>query len=391
MLTLSATTQSLQLVSSSSSALSVVASWGDLTSGGIDLGSNQVAISSATTTEIVAAPGASTDRQVKGITIRNTGAASNTVTVLKDVSGTDYTVTPAVALAPGEALHYHCAQGWRVLDVAGRIKVTASELQGSAGRATSFLKVGAAMEAAGVLHSHHAASGFPGAWTPGTPGLTGATLSNADGGCLPFTNAATGGIFLTGFTGSMSVAGGIWLVDLLWYGSGLVLTTTTAQTVNSVALPARDLNGSTNGEGVAFGLLVTTATTNAGAVTNTTASYTDSDGNAGATATIASFPATAVAGTVVPFQLAAGDKGVRSIQSVTLGTSYAPSGSPVVLIVAFRRIAYIPVPVANTGQSAMFDGNPGVRLFDGSCLHLWQLPTATTATTVQGVVTMAER
>lgn len=387
MLTLSATTQSLQLVSSSSSALSVVASWGDLTSGGIDLGSNQVAISSATTTEIVAAPGASTDRQVKGITIRNTGAASNTVTVLKDVSGTDYTVTPAVALSPGEALHYHCAQGWRVLDVSGRIKVTASELQGSAGRAMSFLKVGAAMEAAGVLHSHHAASGFPGAWTLGTPGVNGANLSNADGGCIPFTNASSGGVYLTGMTATMTVAGGVWLVDVLWYNTGLTVTTTTAQTFTTPTWPARDVNGSTNGEGVGFGILATATLGNA-AITNTTASYTDSDGNAGATATIASVAASLTAGSVVPFQLAAGDKGVGSIQSVTLGTSYV-SGS--LSIVAFRRIAYIPVPLANTGQQAMFDGNPGVRLFDGSCLHLWQLPTATTATTVQGVLTTAER
>jgi hypothetical protein len=90
----------------------------------------------------------------------------------------------------------------------------------------------------------------------------------------------------------------------------------------------------------------------------------------------------------VPFQLAAGDKGVRSIQSVTLGTNYV---SGTMSIIAFRRIAFVPVPVINTGQAAMFASNPGVRLYDGSCLHLWQLPTATTATTVMGVATFAER
>jgi len=391
MLILAATNEAVELVSSSTSALHVVASWVDITTSAFTPDTTETTISSATDTTIVAAPGSSTQRQVKEITIRNAGAAANTVTVQKDVAGTEYEITPDVTLAAGEALCYGDQAGWYVLDAYGRRKQTASEVAGVAGHAVSILKVGAAMEAAGVLHSHHAASGFPGAWAPGTPGLAGATMDNTLGGCLPFTNASSGGVYLTGFTGTMNVAGGIWLVDLLWYGSGLVLTTTTAQTVNSATFPARDLNGSTNGEGVQFGLLVTTATTNAGAVTNTTASYTDSDGNAGATATIASFPATAVAGTVVPFQLAAGDKGVRSIQSVTLGTSYQPSGSPVVLIVAFRRIAYVPVPLANTGQASMFASNPGVRLYDGSCLHVWQLPTATTATTVQGVVTMAER
>lgn len=391
MLLLTDTTHSVELVTSSTSALHVVASWVDITTSAFTPGSTNTNVSSATDTTIIAAPASSTQRQVKEVTIRNAGAAANVVTVQKDVSGTEYELTPDVTLAAGEALCYTDGQGWFTLDAYGRRKTTASEVAGAAGRSVSILKVGAAMEAIGVLHSHHAASGFPGAWAPGTPGLTGAVLDNSFGGCLPFANAGSGGIYLTGFSGSMSVAGGVWLVDLLWYASGLSVTTTTAQTVNSITFPARDLNGSTNGEGVEFGLLVTTATTNAGAVTNTTASYTDSDGNSGATATIASFPATAVAGTVVPFQLAAGDKGVRSIQSVTLGTSYAPSGTPVVLIVAFRRIAFIPVPVANTGQSAQFAGNPGVRLYDGSCLHIWQLPTATTATTVQGVVTFAER
>jgi hypothetical protein len=185
----------------------------------------------------------------------------------------------------------------------------------------------------------------------------------------------------------MSVAGGVWLVDLLWYNTALSVTTTGAQAFTTPTWPARDVNGSTNGEGVEFGILAT-ATMGNPAVTNTTASYTDSDGNAGATATIASVAASLTAGSVVPFQLAAGDKGVRSIQSVTLGTNYV---SGTMSIIAFRRIAFVPVPVINTGQAAMFASNPGVRLYDGSCLHVWQLPTATTATTVHGVVTMAER
>jgi hypothetical protein len=388
MIILAATTESLELVTSSTSAVHVVASWVDITTSAFTPDSTETAISSATDTTIVAAPGSSTQRQVKSLSIRNSGAAANTVIVHKDVSGTEYEITPDVTLAAGEALCYGDQAGWYVLDAYGRRKQTASEVAGSAGRAVSILKVGAAMEAAGVLHSHHAATGFPGAWTLGSPGVNGATMDNTLGGCLPFANAGSGGIYLTGFTATMNVTGGVWLVDLLWYNTGLTVTTTTAQAITTPTFPARDVNGSTNGEGVEFGILVTTATTNAGAVTNTTASYTDSDGNAGATATISSFPATAVAGTIVPFQLAAGDKGVRAIASVTLGTSY---GGGAISVVAFRRIAFVPVPVINTGQAAMFASNPGVRLYDGSCLHVWQLPTATTATTVQGVVTMAER
>jgi hypothetical protein len=46
---------------------------------------------------------------------------------------------------------------------------------------------------------------------------------------------------------------------------------------------------------------------------------------------MASFPATAVAGTLVPFQLATGDRGVQSVQSVTLGTSYVAGAISLVL------------------------------------------------------------
>ncbi len=388
MLILAATNEAVELVSSSTSALHVVASWVDITSSAFTPDATETTISSATDTTIVAAPASSTQRQVKEITIRNAGAAANVVTVQKDVAGTEYEITPDVTLAAGEALCYGDQAGWYVLDAYGRRKATASEVAGVAGRASSFLKVGTATEAAGVLFSHRASTGFPGAWTLGTPGVNGENMDNTFGGCLPFTNAGSGGIYLTGLTATMSVTGGVWLVDLLWYNTGLTVTTTTAQTFTTPTFPARDVNGSTNGEGVEFGIMVTTATTNAGAITNTTASYTDSDGNTGATATISSFPATAVAGTVVPFQLAAGDKGVRAIASVTLGTTY---GGGAISIIAFRRIAFVPIPVINTGQAAMFASNPGVRLYDGSCLHLWQLPTATTATTVQGVATFAER
>lgn len=389
MLLLTNTTHIIELTTSSSAAVDVVASFVDITTSSLTPGSSQASVSSATTTTIVAAPSASTQRQVKEITVRNSGAAVNTVEVQKDVSGTEYKITPSVALQAGEALCYNDAQGWYLLDAYGRRKATASEVAGASGRAVSFMKVGAVtMEAAGVLHSHFNTTGFPGVWTPGTPGAAGATMTSADTGCLPFANASSGGIYLTGLSGVLSVAGGFWLVDMLWYNTGLSVTTTTAQSVNSVTFPARDLNGSTNGAGVEFGILVTTATTNVSAVTNTTASYTDQDGNSGATATIASFPATAVLGTVVPFQLAAGDSGVRSIQSVTLGTSY---GGGAISIVAFRRIAYVPCPLANAGGTLAFESNPGVRLYDNSCLHLWQLPSATTATTLQGVATFAER
>jgi len=249
-----------------------------------------------------------------------------------------------------------------------------------------LLKVGGTMEAAGVLHSLFYAGGSPGAAAVPSPGMAGAALTSY-AGQIPFSNPVSGNTYLAGLSAAAGVAGKLLLVDRLWHNSGINVTTTTAQTINSVAWPARDRDGSANGVGVLVGIEVSTATTNGSAVTNTTLSYTDSDNNAGATGTIASFPATAVAGTFVPFQMAAGDAGKRSVQSVTLGTSY---GGGAIHLVAYRVIAELPLILANAGArlDAVQLGMP--RLYNDSVLQLLWLPSATTAVTVTGGLTFAQ-
>lgn len=164
----------------------------------------------------------------------------------------------------------------------------------------TFFKVGATMEAIGVMHSLFYTTGMPGAAAAPTPGLAGAALTTY-AGQVPYTNPSSGNGYLAGVNVSATLVGTLYVCDRLWHNSGFTQTTTTAETVNSAAWPARDKAGSTNGDGVMVGLEVSTATTNAGAITNTTMSYTDQGGTAGNTATITSFPATAVAGTFVPF------------------------------------------------------------------------------------------
>lgn len=244
----------------------------------------------------------------------------------------------------------------------------------------NFIKVGATMEAAGVLHSYFYTSGSPGAAVAPTPGLAGAALTTYLGQ-LPWGNPTGGSeTRLMRLSCTANTNGTLFLVDRLWHNSGLVVTTTTAQTVNSVAFPARDEYGTTDGEDIMIGIEVSTATTNASAVTNTTMSYTNAAGTAGKTATITSFPATAVAGTFVPFQLAAGDEGVRSVQSVTLGTSY---GAGTIHLVAYRILSQVPV-IANTGNFVDIISSGAVKLYDNTVPQLLWLPSATTATTIQG-------
>ena len=391
MIVLDATTKKLEVATSAAGSLDAYACWADVTTTAFTPGANQFNVTTATTTDLVAAPGASTQRQVKTVALLNRGTATQTVTVKIDVSGTEYLLAPSVALAAGEALQYTDTDGWQVLDVAGRRKVAARDSQGIDGTPFWFYKIGTAAEAVGVWYSWHKDTGNPGAWAPGTPGVNGRATDGtvaADAGCLPIRTPASGSNYLVGFNCTSSVGGSRALVDVLWVNSGLVVTTTTAQALTSVAWPARDNQGSTNGEGVYVGILVTTATTNAGAIANTTMSYTNSDGTAGRTATIASYPATAVIGTVVWFQLAAGDKGVRSIQSVTLGTSYVAGA---ISIFAARILATVGNPVVNIGNDAAIDQNTGVRLYTGTCALLMGLMSATTATTITGTAQVAVR
>lgn len=224
-------------------------------------------------------------------------------------------------------------------------------------------------------------AGIPGAMAAPAPGVAGAALTSY-AGQIPIP-AASGNTHLARFSGTSSAQGGLLLLcDRLWHNSGLVVTTTTAQTVNSVAWPARDKNGSTNGVGVMVGLEISAAT-GAGAATPTI-SYTDEGGTAGSTGSMqVTYAASSITGTFYPFTLAAGDTGVRSIQSCTLGVSMT-SGS--ISLVAYRVLATLELPAA--GIPAAIDsftsGLP--RLYDTSVPFLLYVPQTTTTTLTTGSV-----
>lgn len=392
MIILDSTTKTLEVTTSSTSSTDYYISYADITSSTFTAGDVNGNISTATTTTVLSAPAASTQRQVKFISIVNKGSAAQSITVKIDISGTERVLTPTIILAAGESYSYSQDTGWTVVNKNGLLKTNATDTVGYNGFPQYFYKVGTAPEAAGIMYGWWKDTGSPGAWSPGTPGLSGRTTdggTSTDAGCLYCPAPSSGSNYLVDFQTSASVACSVQLWDVLWVNSGAVVTTTTAQTVNSTTLPARDAAGSTNGEQVFAAIVVTTATTNAGAITNMTLSYTNSAGTSGRTAAIASFPATAVIGTVVPFQLAAGDTGIRSIQSITLGTSLA-AGS--VSLILYRPLTGLPIIVANSGtaNTGQFI-NPGIKLYTGSCILPFQLPTATTATTVHGFTTIVER
>lgn len=242
-----------------------------------------------------------------------------------------------------------------------------------------FHKYVVAQEAAGVPHVIHYQAGFPGAAVAPTSGINGDALTSYSG-MFQFP-AASNNTHLYSFSIQGDNFGQFWLCDRLWHNATIVSTTTTAQAITTPTWPARDRNGATAGDGVLVGLEVSTATTNGAAVTNTTLEYTNSASANTRTATIANFPATAIAGTFIPFELQAGDTGVKSIQGLTLGTSY---GTGVLHLVAFRKIAMLTSSAARAPARGGLDDLGMPRCYDNTVPFIVIRPNATSVSRYSG-------
>lgn len=399
MIVLKSVNDILEVTTSGTASIDYSITWVDVTTTTFSPSSSEGTISTATTTTVVAAPASSTQRQIKLITLRNKDSINaNNVTIKKDISATEYILSPTITLAPGEVFQYTDGGGFEVLMANGQIKVDNKSTIGYNGTAIPFLKVGTAADTPGYWYCTSKDGGRPGAWSVGTSGQAGrATIGSSastDAGCLRVNNPSNGGVnYITSANMTGTTAHWHMIFDCLWVNNGLVVTDTGAQGVTSVSLPARDINGTTNGEGCIIGMLTTTANTNAAAIANSTISYTNSLGTAGRTATLTAvvggqIPVSPTIGTITWFQLAAGDTGVKSIESITLGTSLVAGA--ISLLIA-RPIVTIPGSAANIGVQAMINENPGVRIYNDSCLLHCYLASATTATTVFGTINVMER
>lgn len=252
-------------------------------------------------------------------------------------------------------------------------------------------KAGVTMEAIGTMHSLAYSSGTPGAMSAPTSGINGATVDDTRAGMIPFTNAGNTHLFRLACEASQP--GTLLLVDRLWDNSSISSTTTTGQSITSPTWPARDRFGATNGDGVLLGLEVSTATTNGAAVSNSTITYTNSANTGSRTATLSStastyqIPATAIAGTFVPFLLNAGDVGVKSVQTLTLGTSL---GTGVVHLVAYRVVARLGVPQSIAESAIDLVTGGAARIYDDSALFFIWIPSSTTALSANGQLILTQ-
>jgi hypothetical protein len=125
-LNLTATTKLIRVITSAAATVDVVASWVDFVSPStVTPGNTETAISTAATTTVVAAPAASTTRNVKRLSARNRHASTATDVTVQLYDGTTAFDLFKATLAAGELLQYSQSDGFEVIDAAGNFKTTA--------------------------------------------------------------------------------------------------------------------------------------------------------------------------------------------------------------------------------------------------------------------------
>jgi hypothetical protein len=236
--------------------------------------------------------------------------------------------------------------------------------------------------------------GKPENGTDPVSGVAGQVLTIADNGTFDMVNPSSGLTYLARVSIASGVAGAIVICDRLWHNSGLSPTVLTAQTVNSVALPSRcpvrsDPTGQTFdalGNGVEAWFQVMGTAMGAGTVAPTI-SYTDDQGNAGNVVTLNNWSSAMIANRTERFELLAGDRGVRSIQTYQ---QTATQTSGVFSLVLRRRIATLWIPAVN--QPFTFDWNMlGMPVIPNSAhLEFLWLPLTPSVQAVHGEIVLAQ-
>ena len=178
------------------------------------------------------------------------------------------------------------------------------------------------------------------------------------------------------------------MADLLNHSGGLSGIVTTAQTTN---LPTAALTRETSGEGVMAGLIIYTAVGTT--ATTVTISYTNQAGTSGQISTATQIGATNynAAGTLIPIPRAAGDTGVRSVESVTLAATTGTAGNfgvclfkPLQMLALNDVMSAMPLDAVSSGGiiGSLCEVNPD------ACLTVMTIANA--AQVVNGAIILAE-
>ena len=236
---------------------------------------------------------------------------------------------------------------------------------------------------AGRLASLWQYNGFPaGGAVPGAA----AAPTNVTVGSLLQNNAGNNREkWLLGMVASSLSIGSLILYDRLLHNGGLSGTVITAQTVGGT------LTRNTGGLGNQIWVEIYTAI---GATARTiTASYTNELGTSDRTtiATVIGGADFNEATRLIPLPLAAGDRGVRSVEGVTLSASTGGAGNFGVTIA--RPLAVIPMGIVGAGSVRDFiSGLPSIIKIDtGACLAFAWMPSAAVAPQIFGSLHFVEK
>lgn len=117
------TDDTLRVVTASGvSTIHMYAAWADITTTALTPGSSTARVTTATTTALVGSPSASTQRQIKGFSIRNAHASSSNVITVQFFDGTNATELIQYTLLAGETLQWGEDENFRVIDASGQVK-----------------------------------------------------------------------------------------------------------------------------------------------------------------------------------------------------------------------------------------------------------------------------
>lgn len=236
MLLLTSTSDKIQVLTSAAGDIDVHATWIDNASGTITPGrTNSAPITTITTTDVVASPAASTQRNVQSLIIRNTHASvSNTVTV-RHTDGTNAIDVFRTTLAPDEVIQFLDGVGFQVLASTGALKTSQNQGANATGGAQS-----SAVLAADVTNNNGTAN----------------TLADVTGLSFPVTAGKKYRFrFEIQYTAAATTTGSRWSISgpggTMRYSSQYSLTSTSA-TFNE-GLAAHDLPSASNASSAATG------------------------------------------------------------------------------------------------------------------------------------------
>lgn len=231
-------------------------------------------------------------------------------------------------------------------------------------------------------------AGYPGAGSAAANTAGGVNLSSSSSqvaGQIQHVDPGSGNAYLSRLVGQATIAGTLMLCDRLQQicgnsgGTAISVTATTSQTITGGALPSRDDAGSTNGAGVLCALECA-ANMGAGAGQTLTLGYTDQDGNTGASAAnIDTIAASSLQGTFIRFGLAAGDTGIRSVQTYQSSGTFTTGTLSLVL---YRILASLELPSALVPNALDVLTSAMPQIYNGCVPFLVFIPSTTTSSQI---------